>query len=541
MVAVVAYVRTVRTASGARAVQIVHSQRAGSRDIEHLGSAHTDADWELLVAAARRKIAAGQGELDLRLPDSPASSGGVLPITGSRMGVLVDALEHAYRVLGFETAARRDEVFRKLVLARIIEPTSKLDSLRVLAEAGIEPPSYRTVKRRLRVYAGLPPEGPLTGKDTDDGALGEVDEVHEVEAIEPVVDPAGGPWRARLAKACGEHVGLGPATYCLYDVTTLHFETHEGDGFRESGFSKERRVEPQITVGLLTDAAGFPLMVHAFEGNRGETTTMVPVLREFMAAHQLTDIVVVADAGMISEANWRAIEELGWSFILGARTPQVPTVVQKWRDAHPGQGIPDGHVFTRPWPAAPSDRRRDHTYFYAYSASRARKTLHGIDEQVRKAEQAVAGKTAVKRNRFVTLSGAKKTVNRDLEAKARALAGIKGYVTDLDDPTAEHVISTYSALLNVEKSFRMTKSDLAARPVFHHVRHSIEAHLTIVFAALAVSRWIENATGWSIRKFVKTARRYRHVTIRAGDQTITAADPLPADLQAALDLIHGTH
>ncbi|MBO0609421.1 IS1634 family transposase [Myceligenerans salitolerans] len=455
------------------------------------------------------------------------------------MGVLVDALEHAYRVLGFERAARKDEVFKQLVLARIIEPTSKLDSLRVLAEAGIEAPSYATLKRRMRVYAGLPAKGlpPVTGgevldHDAPDGAV--VDEPL-------VVDPAGGPWREQIAKACAQHVGLRPAMLCLYDVTTLHFETHEGDGFRESGFSKERRLEPQITLGLLTDASGFPLMVHAFEGNRGETTTMIPVLQAFMAAHRLTDIVIVADAGMISEKNWRAIEALGWSFVLGARMTEVPYVVKAWREQHSGVEIPDGHVFTQPWPASPSDKRRDHTYYYAYSAARAKRTLHGIDEQVRKAEQAVAGKTAVKRNRFVKLTGAKKAVNRDLEAKARALAGIKSYVTNLDEPTPEHVIATYSALLNVEKSFRMSKSDLAARPVFHHVRHSIEAHLTIVFAALAISRWIENTTGWSIKRFVKTARRHREVTIAAGGQTITAADPLPDDLQKAVDLIHRTH
>jgi hypothetical protein len=85
----------------------------------------------------------------------------------------------------------------------------------------------------------------------------------------------------------------------------------------------------------------------------------------------------------------------------------------------------------------------------------------------------------------------------------------------------------------------MSKHDLQARPVYHHLRDSIEAHLTIVFAALAVSRWIEHQTGWSIRKFVKTARRYRTIEIQAGQHTITAADPLPADLRAAIDQIHG--
>jgi hypothetical protein len=84
----------------------------------------------------------------------------------------------------------------------------------------------------------------------------------------------------------------------------------------------------------------------------------------------------------------------------------------------------------------------------------------------------------------------------------------------------------------------MSKSDLQARPIYHRKRDSIEAHLTIVFAALAISRWIEATTGWSIRKFVKTARRYRTVQIQAGNHIITAADPLPADLRDAIETIN---
>ena len=128
------YVRTVRTASGATAVQIVYSSHRGSREIEHIGSAHDDAELELLKAAARQKLVAGQGELDLGM--DTGAPGGPLPITASRMDCLLGALEHAYRTLGFDRAAGGDEVFRDLVLARIIEPVSKLDSLRVLEEAG---------------------------------------------------------------------------------------------------------------------------------------------------------------------------------------------------------------------------------------------------------------------------------------------------------------------------------------------------------------------------------------------------------------------
>ena len=396
---VVAYVRTVRTASGATAVQIVHGSRRGARTIEHVGSAHDELELQALKAAARQRLVGGQAELDLGLDPAAAGamaagSAGPLEIASSRMGHLWDGLASAYDQLGFARAAGRDEVFRQLVLARIIEPTSKADSLRVLAEVGVDAVSYPTLNRRLRGYAAEE-------------------------------------FRRKLAAACARHARLGPASLVLYDVSTLYFETDAGDGFREPGFSKERRLEPQITIGLLTDSSGFPLMVEAFEGNRGETTTMLPTIRAFMAAHQLGDVTVVADAGMISDGNMKAIEAAGLSFILGARIPDLPYVVSEWRQKHPDEQPPDGLILTQPRPAGPTDRRRDQVVYYQYRADRARRTLRGIDEQVTKAERAVAGKVPVKRNRFVTLVDAKKAVNRTLEAKARALAGWKGYTTNL--------------------------------------------------------------------------------------------------------------
>jgi hypothetical protein len=146
----------VKTSSGATAVQIVHSSHRGSRDIEHIGSAHDDVELELLKAAARQRLAAGQGVLDL--------------------------------VLGFDQATAGDEAFFQLVLARIIEPVSKLDSLRVLEEAGVTPAPYRTVTRRLRVFA----------EDS---------------------------WRQQISAACAAHASLGPASLVLYDCSTLYFET----------------------------------------------------------------------------------------------------------------------------------------------------------------------------------------------------------------------------------------------------------------------------------------------------------------------------
>jgi Transposase DDE domain len=380
----VPYVRTVKTASGATAVQVVYSSRRGSRDIEHIGSAHDEAELEALKAAARQRMADGQGELGLGLEPAELAraGGGPLPVRSSRMGQLADALEQGYRVLGLEDAAGGDEVFRQLVLARIIEPSSKLDSLRVLEEAGVTAASYRTLKRRLPEYA----------KE----------------------------WRQGLSAACAAHARLEPASLVLYDVSTLYFETGRGDGFREPGFSKERRLEPQITIGLLTAQDGFPLMVSAFEGNRAGTKTMLPVIEKFMAARELPDVTVVADAGMISEANQKAIEAAGLSFVLGMKIPDVPYAVDKWRREHPGEEIPDEYVFTRPWPAGPSGKRRDQVIYYQYRADRARRMLRGIDEQVAKAAKAVAGLAPVKRNRFIALDGDPKD---DMHRPAEVMSG----------------------------------------------------------------------------------------------------------------------
>src|SRR3954464_9355223 len=278
--------------------------------MEPVGSGHDEAEVEALRAAARQQLAGGQTELDLGLETASAAAGsrGPLTIVGSQAAHLWEALSRGYDALGFDRVAGADDVFRQLVLARIIEPTSKADSLRVLAEVGVSGPSYPTLGRRLPGYATAE-------------------------------------FAAALAAACAAHAALGPASLVLYDVSTLYFETDTADEFRKPGFSKERRLEPQITIGLLTDATGFPLMVQAFEGNRGETTTMLPVLRTFMKTHGLEDVIIVADAGMISAGNQEAIEEEGLSFILGAKIPHVPYLVAQWRREHPEQDIPDGIVF----------------------------------------------------------------------------------------------------------------------------------------------------------------------------------------------------
>ena len=133
------------------------------------------------------------------------------------MSRLLSVISAGYKTIGFDKAAKGDRVFEQLVTARIIEPGSVLDCGRVLTEAGLSPVSYPTLRRRLPRYAELE-------------------------------------FRQRLSGACAASTSLGPAALLLYDVTTLFYHADQGDGFRESGYSKERRLEPQITVGVRHEA-----------------------------------------------------------------------------------------------------------------------------------------------------------------------------------------------------------------------------------------------------------------------------------------------
>ena len=132
-------------------------------------------------------------------------------------------------------------------------------------------------------------------------------------------------YRDVVATACFEHAASGgDLTLCLYDVTTLYFEAEKEDELRKVGYSKERRVDPQVVVGLLVDRAGFPLEIGCYEGNKAETTTIVPIVQAFQARHSLADMVVVADAGMLSGSNLKELDEAGLRFIVGSRVTKAP-------------------------------------------------------------------------------------------------------------------------------------------------------------------------------------------------------------------------
>ena len=470
-----AFIRKVKTKSGATAVQIAHKVHGQVIRIDHFGSAHTNEELQLLLELARAQLRGGQLSL---LNDRPASLKVTLGQTVS--GLLLDVLTEQYRRLGFDQLA--DEDFAWLCVARIVEPVSKLDSLRVLADLGV------TGLSKNRLYRCL------------------------VRAVAH-------DYRATIAKCCFERANQGGLQLVLYDVTTLYFEIQKEDDYRKPGMSKERRLEPQIVVGLLVDQRGFPLGVHSFIGNTAETTTILPVLQAFKQQHGLTDITVVADAGMLSAKNLEALVAAGYTYVVGARLAKIPAVIADYQAAH--ETLVDGQILTA--------QATDHRVVYQYREKRAALDRRNIAKQIAKAEKIVSGTTVATKAKFLTVTTKEKHLNQVLITKARALAGVKGYVTNLDRPDRE-IIAIYHQLWNVEASFRMSKSDLKARPIFHHKRDSIEAHLTIVFAALAMARTIESRTGLSIQQFVKTVRPVRSgiVILNGREYRAEAEIPKPA-------------
>lgn len=480
------FIRKVKTSSGATAIQIVRKSSGRIVKIEHIGSAHTKEELEVLVSLAKKRLRGGQ---QLLFPDSETSSFKI-GLKQSFSHLLFQVLKEQYQNLGFSKLD--DEYFTHLCIARIVEPTSKLDSLRVLSDLGIGDLSKdRLYRCLLRVIA----------KD----------------------------YRTMISTICFDQAVSKGLSLVLYDVTTLYFEVQQEDSYRRPGLSKERRLEPQIIIGLLVDQDGFPLGLQSFEGNTAETKTILPVIEAFRVQHQMDKITVVADAAMLSLKNLEALSQAGYHYIVGSRLSKVPYDIAQYQKTQP---LADNQTVVT--------QKDNCKIIYQYRAKRAALDIKNIEKQLIKAQRIVSGQAPVKRNRFLSLKTREKKLNQVLIDKAYALAGIKGYVTDLD-LYPEKIIDAYHQLFEVEASFRMAKSDLKARPIFHRKRDAIEAHLTIVLASLAVSRRIERLTGISIKRFIRNLRPIRSGIVAINGKEYAAEAEVPKDIHKLLQKLQSGH
>lgn len=473
------FIRTGKARSGYTAIQVVEKRGRRNVLVKHIGTARTPLELTQLIPAAQSFI------------DGVRIRSGVLSLFDTRydqtdLAALVDRLTfraardslvyrffHAFsRRIGFDEIA--NACFRDLVIARIVEPASKRRTRDILEQRFGKRYSLTAIYRTLHI---------LSRKNYQ-------------ERVEQVVVRF-------LTQTLKEDV-----TVLFFDVTTLYFEAPDPDDLRRYGFSKDHRADqPQIVVALTVSRSGMPIAFRVFPGNTFEGHTMLPAVTGILKRMASDTAVVVADAAMLSRDNMAQLEEKKLRYIVGARLANLSRKLL----AHIIATLPRTHGSTMRLPYG-----NGRMLIVSYSIKRAAKDRHDREKHVKRAEEALKDPSRIPR-RYKYVSAAKQNqgyaLNTALIQRATLLEGIKGYVTNALDLSDTEVMEKYAALWQVEKAFRMSKSDLLARPVFHTLRESIEAHLVIVFTALVISRYVETVSSASIASVVRTLTAVKEIIV----------------------------
>jgi len=281
----------------------------------------------------------------------------------------------------------------------------------------------------------------------------------------------------------------GKISVVFYDVTTIYFEAEQEDELRIPGFSKDgKHQNPQIVLGLLVSTNGYPLAYEIFEGNKFEGHTMMPVLESFRNTYKIKDLVVIADAGLLSQKNVEALTSQGIKYILGARLKNMQEdITEKVLSLL----LEDGQrVVIR--------QDEDIQLVVSYSAKRAKKDAHNRERGMKRLEKALAKGKLTKQhinsrgyNKYLTITGEVNiAINYEKFHEDGKWDGLKGYSTNTR-MTSEQVIENYNQLWAIEKAFRISKTDLRIRPIYHRLSHRIEAHITISFCAYKIYKELE--------------------------------------------------
>lgn len=493
-----ASIRTTKTASGATAVQIVRYEHRKVVVLKHIGSGHTKEEVAALIESGR--ICMEQETLQRSL--FPKQVQRTLPLaTSEYVGVTYwltyDTLRTIAERCGFDTM--HDALLLDFAMMRLVEPESKRRSIILLQRYFGIAYHERSVYRKLALLK------------------------ERKEAVE------------QIAVACAKGALHSDLSIVLYDVTTLYFETFAADDLRRQGFSKDNKSQqPQIVIGLLVTREGFPLGYEVFPGNTFEGKTMIPILETFAKKHAVTTPIVVADAGMLSQENIISLEKKQLSYIVGGRMANcsLKIITQVAETLH---GV-DGAMVRLTTPHG--------DLIAAFSAKRFRKNKAEMDAQIEKGKKLVAKKEPGKRAKFVQRADKKDAyiLNEALIKKTKLLLGIKGYCTNIpeDQLSNQEVINRYHDLWHVEQAFRMAKSDIVTRPIFHYKADAVRAHVLICFVALILGKYLERHTQLSIKKIIDILWSVTDATIRdtSTKETFRLRSPLNTDAQNLLKKLH---
>lgn len=475
-------VRKTKTASGATAVQVVRNIGKRREVLRHIGSAHDEQTLEMLLSEAEHYAELHRIQPSLFAQDQPAP-----PIVNLDQTTLI-AVTHRFAREALRACGRLcklgwlEDIYLDLALMRIIEPASKIQTLELLEEYFSVRYAPRTMRRRLN-------------------ELLEHQEQIELSAIQTA------------REAFNESFNL-----VLYDVTTLYFESFKEYDFQSTGFSKDNKPQqPQIVIGLITTRSGFPVTHEVFEGKTFEGHTMLKILERFqqrVGSH--CKPVIVADAAMLSTENMASLSAQGYRFIVGAR---LANHSKSFIDQIDTQTPRTDEVTTRFEHTMKKDKVAvDVSVVCQFSTARYKKDKRELEKQLNRALLLIERNEPGRRARFVKKSDGKDgyQLNAELKAKAQRLLGIKGYVTNIaqTELSNQEVIDYYHDLWNVEQAFRMSKSDLQARPIYHRNEVAIRSHVLICFMALIMGKYLEINTKMSLKRIRKALWRVHEAHLR---------------------------
>ena len=483
-------IRVDRTDTEAYRVQVVRYANRKPVVLKHIGTAHTEAELAKLKKSAADWITTHPHQPQL-FPSDVINMRDC-EYRGFRYTFAHEFLHRLCR--RFDFTSLHDHILTDLVIVRIFEPASKLRSLTLLSQYFNITHSESALYRSLRRFPGLK------------------------ESVEE-----------KLVAIAKKEFGFD-FSFVLYDVTTLYFETFKSDKLRKPGFSKDNKAQqPQIAIGLMVTSEGFPVSYEVFAGNTFEGATFLPSILAFKSLHNIGTLTIVADAAMLSFDNIQKLVAHNLTYIVGARLRNISSELLETIDAT----LPREDGAT----ARISTPHGD--LVYAYSHKRYIKDLSDMNKHIRKAEGQVQHPGKMKRAKFVSATAHTVSLNDALIARTKKLLGVKGYYTNLIAVSNANIIAHYHSLWNIEQAFRIAKSDLASRPIFHRKEVSIRAHMLICVMALSISKYIEIKTRQSIRSVLDICKSVTDAVIhhRRDGQNIIMRTPIPDTMTTIEEIV----
>lgn len=449
------YWRKKKNKSGVISIQVIDKSSGKYKLIKTIGSSDNQAEIDRLSAQAQEFINSygGQQQLNFVLGDDQRYFDSIyeniqqVQLLGPEM-----VLGKLFDQIGFNVI--KEELFRHLVIARLIYPVSKLKTIDYLQK-------YKGITLHVNdIYRYM-----------DKLHARQIKQVQQIN-FEHTIRLLG-----------------GKLTVVFYDVTTLYFEAPDEDDFRKTGYSKDGKHNlPQIVLGLLVSEKGYPLDYEVFEGDKFEGHTMLPVIEAFKRKYEMQQLIVIADAGLMSNKNITALLERQYDFIIGARI--------KNESRHVQQQILSLHLKSDE--SAEIRRGELLRIIIHYSETRAHKDAHNRNKGMERLKKLLASGKLTKKhinnkgyNKYLKLEGEVKIIIDEEKFKDDSKwDGLKGYLTNTG-LAKETVIAFYRQLWQIEKTFRITKTDLRVRPIYHFKRQRIEAHICISFAACKLYKELE--------------------------------------------------